>query len=248
MMYQERTYRNSMGSNRFSTLSLAIAESDVWIGYQGDVDAVALRKEATSCIRHLRLQILGYEDPAFLSSLVPLAPKGKVPGFLKQMFEATEKANVGPMASVAGAVAQALGSHLKNKFSLSEIVIENGGDLYIDVLKPIFVKLFAPTSRFSGKISMIVVPQYCPLGICTSSATLGHSMSFGKADAVMVACSDAALSDAYATAYCNKVQKKEDVKSVCEALNANADVISALVVLDDMLAVGGRLEVSTHDE
>ncbi|NCC63126.1 MAG: UPF0280 family protein [Spirochaetia bacterium] len=247
-MFQNRTYRYSMGSCRFSSFSLAIAESDVWIGFQGDAECDAIRKETASFIRRLRSQILAYEDKAFLSSLVPLSPKKDVSEFLRGMFDAGKKAQVGPMASVAGSVAQEVGRHLKQVFSLSEIVVENGGDLYIDVLKPLSVKLFAPTSRFSGNISLIVDPQFCPLGLCTSSATFGHSMSFGKADAVMVACSDAALSDAYATAFCNKVQKKEDVQRVCEELVSKSEVLSSIIVLDDTLAVGGRLEVSTCNE
>ncbi len=70
-------------------------------------------------------------------------------------------------------------------------------------------------------------------------------MSFGKADAVMVACSDAALADAYATAYCNRVSRKEDVREVCEALTKQEEVLSAVVVFEDTLAVGGHLEVGT---
>lgn len=247
-MFVERTYRHSMGSNRFSSFSLAIAESDVWVGYRGDADAALIKKETASLVRRLRSRILGYEDRAFLSSLVPLSPIADVSDFLKGMFDAAAKAQVGPMASVAGAVAQEIGIHLKKQFLLTEIVVENGGDLYIDVLEPLSVKILIPTSRFSGNLSLIIDPLYCPLGLCSSSATFGHSMSFGMADIVMVACSDAALSDAYATAYCNQVKRKDDVQKICEALVANAEVISALVVLDDTLAIGGRLEVKACDE
>jgi hypothetical protein len=83
------------------------------------------------------------------------------------------------------------------------------------------------------------------MGVCTSSGKIGHSISFGKADAVMVACKDAALADAYATAYCNRVSGKEDVGKVCEALTKQEAVLSAVVIFEDTLAVGGLLEVGT---
>ncbi len=244
-MYEKRTYRQAMGDKRFSSFNLTIGESDLWIGYQGDADSQTLRKEGASILRKLRMEILGYEDPQFLSSFIPIQPRREVSSFLTTMFQAAKRANTGPMASVAGAVAAKVGSELKSRFGLSEIVVENGGDLYIDVLKPLKVQLYAPTSKFSGKLSILVDSTYGPIGVCTSSAKLGHSVSLGKADAVMVACSDAALADAFATAYCNKVRRAEDVQKVCKELTGEEGVLSAVVVLDDMLAVGGTLEVST---
>ncbi len=244
-MYEKRTYRQHMGEGRFASLSISVQESDLWIGYQGTVDQRKLESEAMRILRQLRLELLTYDDPRLLSSLVPLMPVSVLSPFLASMFEAAKRAGVGPMASVAGAIAQVVGQKLKQQFSLQEIVVENGGDLYIDVLQPLSVKLIAPTSTFSGKVSILVDPALGPMGVCTSSARFGHSLSFGKADAVLVATQDAALADAYATAYCNQVQKQEDVQRICELLSAKPEVFSALVALDATLAVGGRLEVCT---
>lgn len=244
-MYQRRAYRQSMGAARFSSLSLSVGESDVWVGFQGQVDRSALQTETATLLRRLRQELLDYGDPQLFTSLIPLQPKEALSALLKSMFDAGVRSGTGPFSSVAGAIAERLGRHLKEQFGLSEIVVENGGDLYIDVLKPLSVQLFAPTSSLSGKLSIIVDPSYGPMGICTSSGKIGHSMSFGKADAVMVACSDAALADAYATAYCNRVSRKEDVREVCEALTKQEEVLSAVVVFEDTLAVGGHLEVGT---
>ncbi|MGH0051955.1 MAG: UPF0280 family protein, partial [Sphaerochaetaceae bacterium] len=201
-MYQRRTYRRNMGESRFSSFSISVGESDLWIGFQGNYEKNALQREGASLLRRLRRELLDYEDPRLLTSFVPLEPKGNISAFLASMFAAGKGSRTGPMSSVAGAIASQIGMHLKEHFNLSEIVVENGGDLYVDVQKPLRVQLFAPTSTFSGKLSVIVNPSYGPMGVCTSSAKLGHSISFGKADAVMVACRDAALADAYATAYC----------------------------------------------
>jgi ApbE superfamily uncharacterized protein (UPF0280 family) len=235
-----------MGSSRFRSVSLSIGESDLWIGYQpSSVDSLSLSQEAARHLRKLRNEILNYPDKAFLTSYAPLSPKGETTPLLEAMFRSSVLSKTGPMASVAGAVAQRMGIYLKEKFALSEIVVENGGDLYIDVLKDLPVTLIAPGNKLSGKLSLVVDSLHSPIGLCTSSGKIGHSFSYGKADAVMVACFDAALADAYATAFCNRVQSSEDVQRICNEMNEIAEIISAVVLLDDKLALCGQLEVRT---
>ncbi len=247
-MYEKRTYRQNMGAGRFTSISLTVQETDLWIGWTGTVDQVQLVSTAKALVRQLRLELLGHPDPRFLTSLVPLEKQSAAGELSNVMHNASQRAGTGPMAAVAGAIAQAVGKALKQKFSLGEIVVENGGDLYIDVLKPLSVNLYAPTSAFSGKLSVVVPPTDCPMGVCTSSGRIGHSLSFGRADAVLVAAQDAALADALATAGCNQVQTKSDAARVCTALSSQEGVLSVLVVFEDTLAIGGRLEVCTHDE
>ncbi len=255
-MYQSRTYRKEMGLSRFTSVTFAVGESDLWIGYTPHTaDGNALAAEGARLLRRLRNEILTYPDPSFLRSFVPLeerrgpdkgAGTATISPFLAGMLHASELSNTGPMASVAGAIAQAIGSSLKKRFSLEEIVVENGGDLYIDILKPLSVTLFAGSNGLSGKVSIVVEPEHCPLGVCTSSAKVGHSHSFGAADAVMVACSDAALADAYATAFCNIVRKESDVQRVTQMMNEKEEILSALVLLDTKLALCGQLEVRSQ--
>ena len=245
-MYGRRLYREAMGFGRFRSVSLSVEESDVWIGYSPEVDAPSLIRHSASVLLRLRLEIQNYPDKQFLTAFTPLKNQGEQKSeLLALMLQASNMTNTGPMASVAGAIAQQLGKELKKAFGLEEILVENGGDLYIDVAKPLKVKLFAPTSPLSGKVGVVVDPKLGPMGICTSSAKIGHSFSFGRADAVMVATSDAALADALATAYCNRVQAAVDVQTLCEELSAREDVLSALVLMDETLAIGGRLEVCT---
>jgi ApbE superfamily uncharacterized protein (UPF0280 family) len=245
-MYESRTYRQKMGSSRFSSISLAIGESDLWIGYQpSSVDSRSLAMHAARHLRKLRNEIFNYSDKSFLTRYTPLEQTGETSPFLQSMINASQVSGTGPMASVAGAVAQDIGTYLKETFSLTEIVVENGGDLYIDILQELPVKLFAPGNKLSGKLSLVVDSLHSPLGVCTSSGKIGHSFSFGKADAVMVACTDAALADAYATAFCNRVKTPHDVQEICNEMNQHADIISAVVLLDDKLALCGQLEVRT---
>ena len=265
-MYQSRSYRKAMGSSRFSSITFAVGESDLWIGYAPQtIDAKALATEGSRIVRKLRNEILNYPDPSFLSSFVPLEEEGQKEAisnkkkkgyeneidsehssFIASMLNAANLSGTGPMASVAGAIAQEVGSALKKRFALEEIVVENGGDLYIDVLKPLPVTLYAGDNSLSGKVAIVVESQHCPLGVCTSSAKVGHSHSFGAADAVMVACHDAALADAYATSFCNIVREEADVQKVTELMNDKAEILSALVLLDTKLALCGQLEVRSQ--
>ncbi|MFA6845018.1 MAG: UPF0280 family protein [Sphaerochaetaceae bacterium] len=244
-MFQERTYRRGMLGEKFGTFSFSIQESDLFVGYTPKTREMDLvMKEARRKTMQLRNQILNYPDRRFLSSFIPLdnpIPSGH--SLINTMILASGEAKVGPMASVAGAIAQEVGVHLKRKCGLQEIVIENGGDLYLDVKEPILVKLLAPGSGFSGHVAIRIKAEDCPLGVCTSSGKTGPSFSFGRADAVMVACHDSALSDAYATAFCNQVTDETQVDVVIKRISHKEKIISALVVCNERLALYGRLEV-----
>lgn len=244
-MYQARTYRETMSLFRLPSFTIAVGESDLWIGYGPScTDSKELVLEAARLLRRLRSEILAYPDPEFLTSYVPLKQSAdEASPCILGMLRSAKLSGTGPMASVAGAIAQEVGSHLKKKFSLEEIVVENGGDLYLDVLKPLPVTLYAGNNSLSGKVSIVVEPKHCPLGVCTSSAKVGHSHSFGKADAVMVASRDAALADAYATAFCNMVKSEADVERVSRLMNDKEEILSSLVLLDTKLALCGQLEV-----
>jgi ApbE superfamily uncharacterized protein (UPF0280 family) len=238
--YQRRVYRTQMGTGRFSSLTLAVGESDLYIGYSGSVEIEALRTSALRKLRRLRQEILDYPDSRLLTSLTPLFQHEEHSSLLDAMLEAAEQANVGPMAAVAGAIAQEMGRYLKEKHGLTEIVVENGGDIFLSLTSPILVRLLASTSPFSDQVGLMVDGT---MGVATSSATSGHSLSFGRADAVMVAANDAARCDALATAYCNKVLKAEQAQLLCEQLVAEEGVQGAIITIGDTLAVGGSLEV-----
>ncbi|NMA23298.1 MAG: UPF0280 family protein, partial [Spirochaetales bacterium] len=126
MTYQRRVYRTQMGTGRFSSLTLAVGESDLYIGYSGSVEIEALRTSALRKLRRLRQEILDYPDSRLLTSLTPLFQHEEHSSLLDAMLEAAEQANVGPMAAVAGAIAQEMGRYLKEKHGLTEIVVENG--------------------------------------------------------------------------------------------------------------------------
>jgi hypothetical protein len=145
------------------------------------------------------------------------------------------------MAAVAGEVAHYVGKGLLEKSA--EVIIENGGDLFIHVNQPVVVGLFAGDSAFSGKIGLKIDPTPLSVGVCTSSATIGPSLSLGRADCATVVSHSTPLADAVATAMGNRVRKAADLKHAVEWAVNIPGVDGALAVLGDKIAALGEIEL-----
>jgi ApbE superfamily uncharacterized protein (UPF0280 family) len=179
--------------------------------------------------------------PEFRSALTPLeAPAGPLPDLLAAMYTAGQVAGVGPMAAVAGAVAEFVGQALR---TLSrEVLVENGGDLYLDVTDEVVVGLFAGESPFSGRVALRIRAADSPLAVCTSSGTVGPSLSYGMADAAVVVGRPTALADAVATALGNRIHSTDDLQTAAEWAVALPGIRGAVTVLGDRLAAAGAIE------
>jgi hypothetical protein len=155
------------------------------------------------------------KDPFFLTTFDPYVPDSDDPIIVK-MAEATRKAGVGPMAAVAGAIASAGIEAMRDTGAVFG-VIDNGGDIALICDRPVRIGVHAGDAALSNRIAFVVPPQDDILGICTSSATVGPSISFGMADAVTIFAPDVALADAWATAVCNEI--RPDDHSVLKRVN-----------------------------
>jgi ApbE superfamily uncharacterized protein (UPF0280 family) len=243
--YKDRTYRRRFCSDRWQSSVVKYKETDVWIG----VDKTSFRSEisesTTQIIRSLRdtMDVYLNQDPFYVLSLTPYDAQEHAPPIAKRMSEISHKVNVGPMATVAGAFAAHIAQELKNRFEIEEIIVENGGDIYVDIQNDIDVCIFAGESPLSEKIGLHIEAKESPLGICTSSGTVGPSLSFGKADAVMIVCKDALLADGYATAFANRIQTIDDVDPVLNLIACEKDILSALIVKDDKMGIIGQFEL-----
>ena len=151
------------------------------------------------------------------------------------------------MSAVAGAFARETGRMLRREFGVGEVVVENGGDIYADVHRPLDVALFAGESPLSERVGLHIPGGAFPLGICTSSGTVGPSLSFGRADAVMIVCRDVLLADSYATAWANRVRTEEDTGSVVERACRVPEILGAMAVKGERLA-GGTFELRLFGE
>ena len=240
-MFEPRRYRENMGRDRFESFGVAFKETDLWIG----VDRESFRSEMADFvltrISELRSEIEAYceVDELFLKELSPYDGADSASPVVSRMFEYGRRADVGPMASVAGVFAQEIGQIIDAEFGVGEIVVENGGDLFLKVRAPVVISAFAGLSPLSEKVGLKIDPEYSPLGICTSSGTVGHSFSLGKADAVVVVCQEAGLADAYATSFCNKIRGEEDVEPVLDEIAEESPILGALIVVEERLGVRG---------
>ena len=204
----------------------------------------ALQKETESLIQKYRRDIINYikKNQNFEKSLEPLAFDEDAPDIIKAMLAAAKKTGVGPMAAVAGAVSEFVGRDLLN--FTNEVILENGGDIFIKTTRQRKIGIYAGASTLSGKIAIIVKPESTPRGICTSSGTVGHSLSFGKADAVCVTARDASLADACATAACNRVKNGHDIEKALNFAKNIEGIAGAMVIYKDKLGTIGDIEMS----
>ncbi len=233
-----RTYR-SRGTGRVP-FRVKIATSDLYIRADRD-----LAREARALLREARARIEAHiaRHPAFATALRPLEPPpGSLPGVVAAMYAAGRAAGVGPMAAVAGAVAGEVGRGLRELSG--EVVVENGGDVYLDLREPAVVGLYAGRSPFTGRVGIRVVPERTPLGVCTSSGRVGPSLSYGTADAATAVSPDPALADAVATAMGNRVQDPGDLEAAVEWALGIPGVRGALAVVGDRLAAAGEIEIA----
>jgi len=146
-------------------------------------------------------------DPFFRTTLEPYTVRSNST-IVNRMAIAAFSAEVGPMAAVAGAIAWA-GVESMVRAGATLAVIDNGGDIALLSDRVLRVGVHAGQSPHSDSIAFEVPPQEEIMGICTSSATVGPSISFGTADAVTVFSPNPAIADAWATAICNTISRDE---------------------------------------
>lgn len=207
-----------------------------------------LIKETLFYVRKVRAPLEAYiiKNPLFLRSLEPLPEDEKASEIVQEMLKAGKIAGVGPMASVAGVIAEKVGNLLIKKGYTSEVVVENGGDIYLNLKREARVAIFAGDSPFSGKIGLKIKKEFMPCGVCTSSGKIGHSLSFGKAEAITVVHKNTAIADALATAFGNMLNSAEDFSKVITKAKRIKDLLGVLCILEDKLMFWGeKLELET---
>lgn len=234
MLYEERTYRLLINKDNVTSYNVKIAESDLLISSDTNLADPAYE----SLLKHrnfIESYIKTY--PEFLFSLLPLAENDLAPPIVRKMLSKAKICGVGPMASVAGAVSEFVGCDLLKM--TKNLIIENGGDIFLRSSTKVNVAIFAGESTLSYKLKVLVKPEDTPLGICTSSATVGPSLSFGKADAVCVISKSPTLADAAASAIGNRVKSKKDIKSSLD-YGINIPGVKGIVIIcgNDMGAIG----------
>jgi len=240
LSYRQRDYRCSMASEGMTRSHISIGETDLLILASCDVTS-----EAAHLVLQYRSQLETYisRHADFLSSLIPLANDPLAPPIVKDMLNAAHLTGVGPMAAVAGAIAEFVGRDLL-KTATEEIIIENGGDIFMYRKQDSRAAIFAGSSPLSNKIAIKIPKNFMPLGMCTSSGTVGHSLSFGQADSVTVLAPSTSLADAAATRLGNVLIKKSDMNHALDVARNLPGLLGVVIVKDDNLGVWGEVELA----
>lgn len=237
-MYEPRTYRHWVKDTDLVSFNIVVKETDLFIRASTN-----LKRKALKPVLKYRDAIERYIEryPVFLTSLKPIPVADDAPNIVKAMAASAEKVGVGPMAAVAGAIAEFVGTELL-AYS-PEIIIENGGDIYLKSLRKRRIGIYAGKSPLSGKIGVEIDGDGIPLGICTSSGTVGHSLSFGKADAIVVLSPSTTLADAAATAIGNLIKQASDIPAGIEFAKGIEDLKGVLIIIGDKMGLWGRVKI-----
>lgn len=244
-LFKERTYRTQFNTKRYTGFEVSHLETDLWIGVDPNSYREEMKNVALSKIKSLRATFDEYIsiEPFFKKSLKPFNPSEKAPQEAVEMATAAEKAGIGPMSAVAGLFAREVGKEIIRNFSVSEMVIENGGDICVLLKNELILSVFAGESILSERIGLVIPAEKSTLGICTSAGTVGPSLSYGKADAVVVICEDVLLADAFATAFGNKVKTPNDVEKVINQAGKYPEILSLLIICEDKIGIWGDFEM-----
>jgi len=236
MEYKERNYRNLIEGKDLISFQVKEKESDLYIRANQELSFYTRQ-----VLLKFRRQIENYIDnnPLFKSTLLPYPQDDKASEIISSIIQTASRCGVGPMAAVAGAIAEFVGKELLNYSP--EVIIENGGDIFIKSNKIRKVSIFAGESSLNQKIILRIDAQKNYVGICTSSGTVGPSLSFGKADAVTVISNSVLLADAAATAIGNMIKNKEDIDEGLIYAQKIKGIKGVVIIKDDKMGLWGDI-------
>ena len=237
-MHRQRTYRNLVNTEKLTAFQVVVKETDLLVHAERK-----LERET----RELVLEHRGYLEsyirahPDFTSTLAPWRLNGPVPAIVADMVRAGANAGVGPMAAVAGAIAEHTGTGLLN--FTEDVIVENGGDVFIKTSTPLTVGIFAGKSPLSLRVGIRLGGRHKPIAVCTSSGTVGHSLSLGKADAVCVVADSCSIADAAATAIGNRIKSSGVIETAISQGKRMDNIKGILIIVGDKIGMWGDLEV-----
>ncbi len=239
--YSERAYRRLVSGTGLVSTKVCVEETDLHILAGSDVTV-----QAMDLILQYRTQLQNYivKNPHFCASLDPVSTDNIAPPLIRDMLTAGEAAGVGPMAAVAGTIAEYVGRGLMET-GHKEVMVENGGDIFLLRQHDCTVAIFAGESPLSCRVGLRIQSAQMPIGICTSSGTVGHSLSMGEADSVTVLSRSTPLADAAATRLGNEVGHGAEA-GIADALAVAGEIpgiIGVVVVCGERMGAYGDVEL-----
>lgn len=238
--YEHRAYRSIVSHRKLACFRVVVKETDLLVR----ADRCVETETRDLVLRHrIPLERHIEQHPEFVHRMTPLPQDHLAPPIVRTMIEAGQKAGVGPMAAVAGAIAEYVGQDLLAH--TEDVIIENGGDIFVRTGFPLVASIFVGKSFVGGKLGLRIDSPGHPVAVCTSSGTLGHSLSLGRADAAVVISDSGALADAAATAIGNEVLDKNDIDQAIMFGKKIEGVRGIVVILGNKIGFWGDVEFVT---
>jgi ApbE superfamily uncharacterized protein (UPF0280 family) len=236
---KDHHYRTRAHSKDLIACRVQVKETDLLVSACTD-----LSQEASDRVHHYRIQLEAYirRRPEFLSALLPYPADPFAPQIIREMISASSTFGVGPMAAVAGTIAQFVGRDLLQ--CSEEVIVENGGDIFIKTNRPATISIYAGSSPLSGKLGLILSAEEMPAGVCTSSGTVGHSLSLGKADAVCIVARSASIADAAATALGNRIRRASKLQEAIDTVRESDVIKGGVAIVGMTMASWGDVELT----
>lgn len=231
--YRRRSYRNLASEEELVSSYFKLKETDLHVLAEQDVT-----NEVGDLATSYRLQVESYlaDHPQFGTSLIPLGQDNLAPPIVSKMLDAALHTGVGPMAAVAGGIAEYVGRGLLEE-GYKEVIVENGGDIFLNRNIELIVSVYAGQSPLSNRMGLRIGAQQMPLGVCTSSGTVGHSLSFGLADSVTVLADSTFVADAAATRLGNEVGNEQDSRA---GIDRALEIARSMPLLRGVLIIRGE--------
>jgi len=237
-MYEERFYRENI-SSKFK-LEVSYRESDILVSTDREVSLEVVQ----SLLSRYYSQIEAYieKKPDFKKSLSPISFDNSAPPIVKKMIESSQITKIGPFASVAGAIASYVGEELLN--FCEEVVVENGGDVFLKIKTPKFLGVYLGEEFSPKNLTLKIKNKDHSFGIASSSSVIGHSLNFGKANLLTIICRDTILADGLATALSNRIKNPQDAKALIQDAKKLDAVEAMLIAIENKIYLWGDLEIA----
>lgn len=235
--YRVRFYREWQRPLNLMSFCVHLKETDLQIYADADVSQKA--RDLTMLYRE-QIEETIRKHPRFLEALSPMQISSPYE-MINTMIEKSTLAGVGPMAGVAGAIAEFVGMGLLPH--CRELIIENGGDIFIKNGRDRSILIYAgEDSPFKNRLRIKLRGSEEPHGVCTSSGTVGHSLSLGKTDATIIVAPSAITADVFATAVGNRVKSEDDIDEALHFVERCGEIVGAIILIGGKVGVWGDVE------
>lgn len=249
-LFDNRTYRIGIPEVELSSFTITVKETNLYIRTNNPRTQPVF--DAVLSARHSLEQYIA-DNPQFAATLSPVADDPLAPRFIREMIQDARVCNVGPMAAVAGTLAEIAAwsivkSHQEDERP-TEAIVENGGDVYI--ISPVSRVVSLEWSMDEGKegrVGIEIPPSPEGIGISSSSGTFGHSLSLGGCDLATVAAKSGSLSDAAATALGNRIESPEDIEGQTADICRIPGVLGVFVVVGGVIGIQGDIHLTAVGE